>query len=449
MRLHFLWQFVQSRRRRSWTRQDVEAHQARALSRLRRYIYAHSPFYQRFHHGLTSRPLEELPVLTKALMMEHFDELVTDRAVCLADVEAHVASPNVGERFRGEYWVTATSGSSGLRGLFLHDQAEMAALLASFVRSHMMTGGGISWRKNPRVAMITSTDPSGMLARLSALPQRQKRTMLHLDTREPLDSIVQGLNGWQPDALLTFASMARILVEEQLAGRLRISPRVISSSAEVLTETTRRSAAAAWGASVFNFYGSTESGQIAAECSRQRGMHLLDDLVIVEVVDRDNRPVPPGVYGEKVLITVLFRRTQPLIRYELSDIVRLASEPCSCGIAYPLIDDIQGRVWEVLYFATPTGGRVPVQPLVLNNVMESVPAEWQVVQEPAGLRVLLSNVQGQFDEELLVDELRRALAAQGATVPPVWIQRVAAIPRNAGGKAPLIMSKMPERARSG
>jgi hypothetical protein len=60
---------------------------AAARSRLR-----HSPFYQRFHAGRTDRPLHELPVLTKAMVMEHFDQLVTDPAVSLADVEAHLAA---------------------------------------------------------------------------------------------------------------------------------------------------------------------------------------------------------------------------------------------------------------------------------------------------------------------------------------------------------------------
>ena len=56
-------------------------------------------------------------------------------------------------------------------------------------------------------------------------------------------------------------------------------------------------------------------------------MHLFEDLVITEVVDADNRPVPPGQYGAKVLVTVLFSRTLPLIRYEMSDSLQLARRP--------------------------------------------------------------------------------------------------------------------------
>ena len=51
--------------------QQLHAHRARELRQLREHAYAHSPFYQRFHIGRTDRPLQELPVLTKAMVMEH------------------------------------------------------------------------------------------------------------------------------------------------------------------------------------------------------------------------------------------------------------------------------------------------------------------------------------------------------------------------------------------
>lgn len=59
--------------RNHWTRQQLESYQAGALRSLREYTYAHSPFYQQFHQGLYDAPLEELPVLTKAMLMEHFE----------------------------------------------------------------------------------------------------------------------------------------------------------------------------------------------------------------------------------------------------------------------------------------------------------------------------------------------------------------------------------------
>src|SRR3712207_8825470 len=48
-------------------------------------------------------------------------------------------------------------------------------------------------------------------------------------------------------------------------------------------------------------------------------LEIDEDLVMVEVVDKDNEPVPPGTPGAKVLITNLVNFAQPLIRYEISD----------------------------------------------------------------------------------------------------------------------------------
>lgn len=128
------------RQRDGWERTRLLAYKARALEATRAYAYARSPFYQRFHRALQAAPLTTLPVLTKADLMEHFDEIVTDRAVHLVDVEAHLAGPAAGTRFRGRYWVAATSGSSGRRGIFLFDNEEWAAIIASFVRAREWAG---------------------------------------------------------------------------------------------------------------------------------------------------------------------------------------------------------------------------------------------------------------------------------------------------------------------
>jgi len=69
-----------------------------------------------------------------------------------------------------------------------------------------------------------------------------------------------------------------------------------------------------------------------------------------EVVDKRNRPVPLGAEGDRLLITTLFSRTLPLIRYELHDRVRLAMKPCPCGRPLALIDAIYERTEDVLAF---------------------------------------------------------------------------------------------------
>src|SRR5262245_41826294 len=102
-----------------WTRSQLEAYQARALQRLRNHAYAHSPFYQKFHQGLTDKPLQALPVLTKPLLFEYFDEIVTAPTIRRTAVAAHVRTLRGAEQFLDRYFVNATSGTTGNPCFFL------------------------------------------------------------------------------------------------------------------------------------------------------------------------------------------------------------------------------------------------------------------------------------------------------------------------------------------
>ncbi|HZQ07949.1 MAG TPA: AMP-binding protein [Anaerolineae bacterium] len=435
------------RKHEHWTRAQLEAYQAESLRRLREYAFARSPFYKRFHKGLLDRPLHELPVLTKARVMENFDELVTDRTIRLEDVRAHMANDSEGRRFLNRYWVTATSGSTGHPGVFLFNGDEWSAFLASFGRAHEWAGVPMiptHRMKMASVAALTSGSPWHASAQMSASAKswwmRAWMPILSFDAAQPLPEMVHQLNDWQPHLLTGYPSMMRILADEQLSGRLHIHPHMIIPGSEVLTEETRRRIEQAWGHPPFDGYGATEAGGwLAAETSDHSGLYVYEDNVIFEVVDEKYRPVPAGVYGDKVLITVLTSRTQPLIRYELSDRVRLATDPSDLGWPFARINGIQGRTEDILHLPTVSGGEAAVHPITFHHVLDSLPVNgWQVVQEMDGLRVLLSGGPDGTNDSMLVDALTRSLAAQNVSMPHISMEHVAAIPKNATGKTPLI-----------
>ena len=107
------------RKRDRWSRPALLAHQNRALRRLREYAYQKSRFYQDFHAELASAPLSALPVLTKQMLMESFDSVVTRPGLRLADVEDYLATLRGNELFQGRYFVSATAGTTRRRGVFL------------------------------------------------------------------------------------------------------------------------------------------------------------------------------------------------------------------------------------------------------------------------------------------------------------------------------------------
>ncbi len=422
-----------------WTRPELERQQALRLAELRRFASDHSLFYRRFHGGLANRSLEQLPILTKGVMMENFDSLVTDRAIRLADAEAFLQGNRGGDLFLGRYVVLSTSGSTGRRGVFLFDPDEWLTALAMITRPMAWAGVSRGARKPPRSAMIASTTPWHYSTRISASLSSRLLPALRLDAAEPLTEMVRRLNEWQPEVLAVYPSVLKQLADEQIAGRLQIALRSVATSAEVLPEETRRRVREAWGLRVFDTYGATEYAPIAAECAYGR-KHLFEDNAIIEIVDERGRPVPTGVRGDRLLLTVFDRRTQPLIRYEISDMVRPIAGGCECGRPFALIESIDGRIEDVLCFPRRGGGEpVSVHPNVFHEVLETVPAAgWQVQQEGDGLLVRLAGLQDVSVCDRLSQSLRQTLERQNALAGAIRVRAVDSLERGPTGKAPLI-----------
>jgi phenylacetate-coenzyme A ligase PaaK-like adenylate-forming protein len=209
----------------------------------------------------------------------------------------------------------------------------------------------------------------------------------------------------------------------------------------VLTDEARTMATQAWHVAPFNVYAATETGGIAAECRHHRGMHLFEDLVITEVVDEHYRPVPPGQAGDRLLVTVLSSRTLPLIRYEMTDRVRLATGPCGCGLPFWLIHAIEGRTDDVLRLSTSDGMQILVHPVVFHRVLDLLDAAaWQVRQEPDRLHVLVAGASPVFDPHATERAVRDALVATGAAPPLVAVSIVHSIPAGPAGKRPLVVA---------
>lgn len=442
----------QLRKHENWTRAQLEASQADGLRRLREYAYAHSPFYQKFHQGLTDRPLNELPVLTKAMLMENFDKLVTDPSIRLEKVREFASGNADTQRYLDRYLVTATSGSSGHPGFFLFNESEWITVIASFARGQEWSGAKVNLLRRRRMATVASISPWHMSSQVAVTVKTPSTPSIRIAASSPLENIVQQLDAWQPNLLIAYASMSRILAEEQLAGRLHIAPEKVFTSSEVLTDETRRRVKAAWGDEPFNQYGATETADIAAEYKLCRRMHVFEDLLLLEVVDQQYRPVPHGEFGTKLLVTTLFSRTQPLIRYEMNDSVRLSAEPCSiCGLPFTFIDGVQGRMEDALSMPGTKGGQLLIQPLVFNRVMDILPVSgWQVVQETdSSLTVLLSGARNGIRDEAVSDAIRKELTSEGAIIPLIKVQHVDEIPKSASGKAPLIKSNIPQDRKIG
>jgi phenylacetate-CoA ligase len=436
-----LWKRAQLRSHEKWTRTELMAHQSRSFEELRAFALAYSPFYGNWHRGLERAPLADLPVVPKATMMSHFDEIVTDRSIHLVDLQKHLEGLRDDELFHGRYWVAATSGSSGMRSVIPSDAQEWTTIVASYARANEWSGVRISPLRITRMAIVSSRSTFHQSARVGQTVESPFVRTCRLDAGEPLSSIIEALNTFRPDVLVAYASMIRMFAEEQLAGRLHITLRGVNSASEVLTPEARMRVTQAWGIAPFDVYAATETGGIAAECDRHQGMHLFEDLVISEVVDDDYRPMPRGITGARLLVTVLFSRTLPLIRYELTDRVCLSDQQCSCSRSFQLVAAIEGRTDDIIALRGRDGGNVRIHPVVFHRVLDLLHAEaWQVRQEDNSLRVLIVSPQASVNCAAVAERIRDALRMAGAASIDILVEDVLSISAGAGGKRPLVVA---------
>ena len=329
---------------------------------------------------LDEERLAELPVMTKADLMEHFDAIVTDPRVTLAKADAHIAALSSDQYFLGDLHAVASGGSSGVRGVFVWGWEAWATAQRSLLRRQLSDRlRDPELASKPPVAMFVGAENATHYTTALAQTFTTPAVTVHrFPVTLPLDEIVAGLNQVDGDSLAAYPSMLAALVAEARAGRLTIEPRRVVTMAEPLLPEIRAAAEAMWGAPIANLWGTSEGGVTAFGCFQDSGMHVCDDLLIIEPVDAAGKSVAPGIRSDAVYLTNLFNPVQPLIRYEITDEVTLVDEPCACGSAHRRIADIQGRNDDV--FEYPSG--LSVHPHILRRVLARVPeiTEYQVRQ---------------------------------------------------------------------
>jgi len=364
--------------------------------------------------------------MDKKTYMKHFNEIVTDRRLRLSELQKHMANVSGDDYYLNEYRLLTTAGSSGHKTVVVFNRKEWSIQEAASMRIAAMMGVLPFSMRRPTIVTIGSPSPLHDSYRLPLSMDTGLYRFYVLPATAPIEELVQRLNSIQPHILRGFPSMLGLLVTEQLQGRLNINPSIIAGGGEPLTTELRKQLQTAWQSSVFDIYG-TQEGLRAMECNPGQGMHIFEDLGIVEVVDEDNRRVPDGTLGHKVLFTNLFSFTQPVIRYEISDMMVLAPEPCPCGQPFRRILAINGRNDDVLYLQGRGGRQVAVHPVHFWNVLESFAdiRQYQVVHESDGicLRLMYEEGNGKVARSVR-EQLAQKLHTLGVDCPSIRVELV-------------------------
>jgi phenylacetate-CoA ligase len=373
--------------------------------------------------------LARIPPMTKDDMMEHLDGIFTDPRLSRRHVEAHVDALVDDAYLLDEFHVFTSGGSSGRRGVFVYDWNGWMWFTLSMMRFVVRARLADPELGPGAVEAVVAAEKASHMTGVTTF-FAPSAPIHRFPSTLPLAAIVAGLNRVQPAILRGYPTALCALTAEARGGRLRIAPRAVRAHSEPLLPEVRRTIEETWGRPVSNGYGTTE-GAAATSCGQGRGMHLNEDLCIFELVDEAGRPVPPGERCAKLYVTNLSNLAQPLIRYELTDELRILDEPCPCGSALRRVDDIEGRSDDL--FTYPGG--IVVHPLVFRSPLgrERHIVEYQVHQTSSGSAIRL-RTDGEVDIAALSRRIADALLRAGVKAPQVTILRVEAFERQATGK---------------
>jgi phenylacetate-coenzyme A ligase PaaK-like adenylate-forming protein len=424
--LHFVFRTSRLRRLGRCSPQQLRALQEARWRGLLRYAAKHSPFYRQ---RLASLNLElcrpaDVPPLTKSEMMANFDALVTDQRVRRAGVEEFMAdSANLGRFYLNRYAVCHTSGSQGQPAVVVQEGPDiLLGLQVQIARGQVIPGGPLVWQalrhviRPSRLAVITQKPgfyPSGATFTYLAAASLPVIRLLHLSVFAPPAELAARLNDFEPELITGYASALEELAHEEERGRLRLRQngrlRGLTSTSEPLPSASRALIERAFGVHVSNCYLMAECLALTTGCPQSTGAHLNSDLAMLEVVDDAYRPVPAGVPGAKVLVTNLYNWVQPLIRYEVGDVVTLSPSPCRCGSPFPLVQAVGGRTKDRFWLETEDGRREVPYYLFLAALHHCTElAEHQVLQ--TGPQHFVVRVAPQPGQSVSAERVRRLVS---------------------------------------
>ena len=307
------------------SRKKIEKIQNRGMKKQIKFVRKNSPFFARHWKGLPDNEWSKFPLIDKSIMMDNLSDLLTVR---LDVEEAKVLADNA-EKTRdfspkiGPYSIGYSSGTSGSRGMHFVSEKEQAEW-AGFMLARGLDGSIFSKHKIGLILRANSnTFESVGSSRIE---------FKFYDLMKPLEEIHESILRDKLDILIGPPSVLRYLAD--VKSPLKVKKLV--SAAEVLDEIDRKQIEQHFGQIVHQFYSSTE-GEIAATCEHGT-LHLNEEIMVIQKqwVDEEK-----GWYHP--IISDFRRKTQPIIRYRLNDILVTSKKPCPCGYVRESIEAVMGR----------------------------------------------------------------------------------------------------------
>lgn len=330
--------FNQLRYCESMSPEELIEYQAIQLAGRLQYCHTYVPYYKRIisDAGISLKSssifseILKLPILTKAEVRTNLDSMLsTDSSI-------------TGKK------KNMTGGSTGTPLEFYQDNRYWSSALAS--EAAILNW----WSVEPGDKTTSFWGSDRELHKLSI----SERFRMWLSRENIFDSFSMSdesmakfakvIERWNPVYIKGYASSLHLFAKYILSNRsICIRPKAIRSTAETLFQHQRVDIEKAFNCKVYNFYGSREVNNLAAECPMQNGLHIMSPTRFVEVVDVNGSPVAAGEIG-RIVVTDLVNNAMPFVRYENGDLGVMTKDLCKCGRPYPLLEKILGRISDIL-----------------------------------------------------------------------------------------------------
>jgi len=326
-------------------REALEAWQLPRVLRHLQWVAARAPFYREaLGRAPTIDSWRNMPPIEKAQLIEHFERAVTvplTRSRAYEVAQASYRSRDFDQTVNG-LTVGLSSGTSGTPGLFVASAWERGCWAGTALACALPFP-----RRLPLHIALALRANSRLYESLNVGFVR----FTYLDLHAPRTAHVAMLTASPPDILVGPPS---VLIDLVHAG-LKIRPQRVVSVAEPLAPDVEEQLRAAFCCDVVQLYQATE-GFIAAPCAAGR-LHVNEDVLVMhrEYIDQSSGRFVP-------VITDFTRRSQPIVRYRLTDVLVARHTSCACRSPLLALERIEGRLDDVWRLAGSEGGEVTVYP---------------------------------------------------------------------------------------
>ena len=402
--------------------EQLAQHKSRRLREVLISAYKHVPYYRRLMNSIGYNPeidfrgpgdLFHFPVTTKADLkrndLKSFIKAGVDLARCFSD---------------------STSGSTGIPLTVYRDHYERAIQISKMLRTFFINGYSIHDK------VLTVASPARLKNGQSFLRHFGILRWQPINYLLPPGKMVDILLEYKPVVLHGNRSHLDNIALELLRRNIQYKKlKLIVVTAEIIDKHTRRLYKEAFGLEPIETYGSTEVGIIAYETPERNGLKLCDDFFIFEFLDHENKPVAPGEAG-RVLVTYLYGKIMPLIRYDQGDLICYQEMPGQDGMR---ITKVIGRDDDLAVL--PDGSTRPFHDFY--EIMDQYQQinQFRVVQKTMNLfEILIAAKSSYFDacKKEILDQLHRSFPANCS----FKLTRVDSIEPDPSGKLRMLISEV-------